>query len=129
LGADAGVVISASHNPYQDNGIKIFDPSGRKLDNATEQKIEADIVAGRFADVNGAVDRRVDNAQSRAGLRRRYLEYLHHDVAGDLSLTGLKIVIDCANGAACDLAPELFASLGAEVLPINNHPDGRNINL
>ena len=79
--------------------------------------------------MNGAFRRRVDNVQSRASLRRRYLDYLHQDVAGDLSLTGLTIVVDCANGAAYDLAPELFASLGAKVLPINNNPDGRNINL
>ena len=129
LGADAGVVISASHNPYQDNGIKIFDPSGRKLDNTTEKKIETDIIEGRFAKPSGALDRRGDNDQSPADLHRRYLDYLHHDVAGDLSLAGLTIVVDCANGAASDLAPELFATLGANVLAINNHPDGRNINL
>jgi len=127
--ADAGVVISASHNPYQDNGIKIFDPSGRKLDNATEQQIEADIVQGRFADVIEGDDGARGNEDRQRVLHGRYLEYLQHDVAADLSLDGLKIIIDCANGAASDLAPELFRRLGADVVPINNHPDGRNINL
>ena len=129
LAADAGVVISASHNPYQDNGIKIFDPSGRKLDNATEQKIEADIGQNRFADVVEGVKRAhgVDDRQRE--LHIRYLDYLQHDVAGELPLQGSTIVVDCANGAASELAPELFERLGANVLPINNHPDGRNINL
>jgi len=130
LSADAGVVISASHNPYQDNGIKIFDPSGRKLDNATEQRIEADVGQNRFADVvegaagpaHGAKDRQRE-------LHSRYLDYLEHNVAGELPLQGSTIVVDCANGAASDLAPELFRRLGAHVLPINNQPDGRNINL
>ncbi|HSQ23779.1 MAG TPA: hypothetical protein VLN44_05205, partial [Pyrinomonadaceae bacterium] len=127
--ADAGVVISASHNPYHDNGIKIFDPSGRKLDNVTEQKIEADIVQGRFADLTDGDSRARGNESRQRELHRRYLDYLQHEVAGDLSLDGLTIVLDCANGAASDLAPELFKRLGANVLPINNHPDGRNINL
>ena len=129
LSADAGVVISASHNPYQDNGIKIFAPSGRKLDNVTEQKIETDIVQRRFADVTDG-DAPVGGYEDRQReLHGCYLDYLQHDVAGDLSLHGIKIVVDCANGAASELAPELFARLGAEVLSINNHPDGRNINL
>ena len=129
LSADAGVVISASHNPYQDNGIKIFAPSGRKLDTATEQKIEADIVQGRFADVTDKDAPGPGNEDRQRELDGRYLDYLQHDVAGDLSLHGIKIVVDCANGAASELAPELFARLSADVLPINNHPDGRNINL
>jgi phosphoglucosamine mutase len=129
LAADAGVVISASHNPYQDNGIKIFDPSGRKLDNATEQKIEADIGENRFADVVEGVKRAHGVEDRQRELHSRYLDYLQHDVAGELPLQGSTIVVDCANGAASELAPELFERLGANVLPINNHPDGRNINL
>ena len=129
LSADAGVVISASHNPYQDNGIKIFDPSGRKLDNATEQKIEADVVQGRFADVIEGDDGGRDNEDRQRELHRRYLDYLQHNVAVDLSLDGLTIVVDCANGAASDLAPKLFRRFGANVVPMNNRPDGRNINL
>lgn len=129
LSADAGVVISASHNPYQDNGIKIFDPSGRKLDNLTEQKIEADIHQARFAEVIQADQGAQGNEDRQRELRSRYLNYLQHDVAGDLSLDGLTIVVDCANGAASELAPELLQRLGANVVPVNNQPDGRNINL
>lgn len=129
LNADAGVVISASHNPYQDNGIKIFDPSGRKLDNPTEEKIEADIVAGRFKSNTPAIEATLDDTTRQSELRSRYLDHLQRNVAGNLSLDGLKLVIDCANGAASELAPDLFGRLGAKVMAINNRPDGRNINL
>jgi phosphoglucosamine mutase len=128
LPADAGVVISASHNPYHDNGIKIFAPSGRKLDDATERRIEADIAEGRFATIDepraGARDR-----LTAGSLREKYLEYLRQEVAGELTLRDLKIVVDCANGAASELAPRLFNELGAHVIAINDQPDGRNINL
>lgn len=129
LKADAGVVISASHNPFEDNGIKIFDPSGRKLDSATETKIEADIAAENFVVGNGAINKHSETDDHGSELRQRYLDYLQHEVAGDLSLQGFLVVIDCANGAASNLAPELFGLLGARVIAINNHPDGRNINL
>jgi len=129
LSADAGVVISASHNPYQDNGIKVFAPSGRKLDSATEQKIEADIGQNRFGDVIERAEGRHGAEDRQPELHSRYLEYLQRDVAGELPLQGSTIVVDCANGAASDLAPELFRRLGANVVPINNRPDGRNINL
>jgi phosphoglucosamine mutase len=129
LSADAGVVISASHNPYQDNGIKVFAPSGRKLDSATEQKIEADIGQNRFGDVIERAEGRHGAEDRQPELHSRYLEYLQRDVAGELPLQGSTIVVDCANGAASELAPELFRRLGADVLPINNRPDGRNINL
>ena len=130
LPADAGVVISASHNPYQDNGIKVFDPSGRKLDEATERRIEKDIAAasGENPSVSGQVPEQAANEKHAAELRMRYLDYLEHNVARDLSLADLTMVVDCANGAAHDLAPELFGRLGAHVVPINNQPDGRNIN-
>jgi phosphoglucosamine mutase len=125
LGLDAGVVISASHNPYQDNGIKVFTPSGRKLDAATEKGIENDIA--RLAE-------QVIPAQSEAEpnavdptLDERYLVHLS-DVFVGLNLSRLKIVLDCANGAASDLAPRLFSDLGAEIVAINTEPDGRNIN-
>jgi phosphoglucosamine mutase len=132
--ADAGVVISASHNPYQDNGIKIFSPSGRKLDDATERLIEADIKAATSQDEQTAseakaVEEGEDDYKESAALRERYLYHLKEvaDSAG-LSLAGLSIVLDCANGAASDLAPALFENLGARVIPINAQPDGRNIN-
>ncbi|HEY0377518.1 MAG TPA: phosphoglucosamine mutase [Pyrinomonadaceae bacterium] len=131
LPADAGVVISASHNPYQDNGIKIFAPSGRKLDDATERLIEADIEARKGGGEPGAEgDSPPDeNGTARAAdLRTRYLDFLAQEIGRDLSLGGLRLVIDCANGAACGLAPALFERLGAHVAIINNEPDGRNIN-
>lgn len=129
LPADAGVVISASHNPYNDNGIKIFDPSGRKLDDTTERKIEADIFEGRFKEESqGSVDEPSDDSRA-IDLREQYLAYLRHEVARDLSLHDLKIVLDCAHGAASELAPRVFGDLGANITAINNQPDGRNINL
>jgi phosphoglucosamine mutase len=135
LPADAGVVISASHNPYEDNGIKIFSPSGRKLDDATERLIEADINAAAASQDEQAAREAVpveeveDDYKESASLRERYLGHLREvaDAAG-LSLAGLSIVLDCANGAAFDLAPALFEGLGARVRAINASPDGRNIN-
>lgn len=127
--ADAGVVISASHNPYQDNGIKVFEPSGRKLDDATERKIEIDIAEKASEPADPLSDRSGFDEPDGPALRSRYLEYLSRDVARDLSLSDLSIVVDCANGAAYELAPELFNRLGAQVVAINHEPDGRNINL
>ncbi|MCA1850170.1 MAG: phosphoglucosamine mutase [Acidobacteria bacterium] len=130
--ADAGVVISASHNPYYDNGIKIFAPSGRKLDDATERLIEQDIEAEKGSGPEGvgqsAVAEDEREVQRAAALREKYLSYLAEEVADSLTLEGLSIVVDCANGAAYELAPALFGRLGARVLAINNAPDGRNIN-
>jgi phosphoglucosamine mutase len=130
LPADAGVVISASHNPYQDNGIKVFEPSGRKLDDATERLIEKDVNEGAVlnAPPHGREQTNPDNEQKAEELRTRYLDYLVHDVSHDLSLANLTIVVDCANGAAYELAPQLLRRLGANVIAINNEPDGRNIN-
>ena len=129
LPTDAGVVISASHNPYEDNGIKIFTASGRKLDDPTERRIEADIADGRFENLS-IFDAASSESEVRAvELHELYLTYLRHDVARDVALQGLKMVIDCANGAASELAPKLFNDLGANVTAINHHPDGHNINL
>lgn len=130
LPAQAGVVISASHNPYTDNGIKVFEPSGRKLDDATERQIEADIAAqAANSKLPGHEDSDSPGSDRSAELRSRYLDYLANEVGRDLSLSKLTIVIDCANGAAYDIAPELFTRLGARVIAINNNPNGRNINL
>lgn len=142
LPADAGVVITASHNPYLDNGIKIFAPSGRKLDDATERLIEADVKAqsstasddqrGTQGNEQDPLNEQIEtalNPQHAAGLRARYRDYLIEEVADALDLTSLKIVVDSANGAASDLAPDLFNGLGAQVIAINNSPNGRNINL
>ena len=138
LPADAGVVISASHNPFEDNGIKVFDPSGRKLDDATERLIETDIAAAMATTASDQDPGKNDPEQALSlvgfedgnapALHRRYLDYLAHEVAGDLSLASLTVVVDCANGAAYELAPQLFTRLGARVISINNEPDGRNIN-
>ena len=122
-GYDAGIVISASHNPFEDNGIKVFLPSGKKLDSSIEKLIEEDIEAGEIAPVAPIVL----NEDLVEGFDEKYLEHLRSAAEGS-SLAGFSIVLDCANGAAYDLAPKLFRSLGAEVLVINNSPDGRNIN-
>ena len=126
LPADAGVVISASHNPYHDNGIKVFDPSGRKLDDAMERLIEADIAESGSSRTPQEINSLAPNGS--AELRTRYRDYLAVEVAGDLSLDGMRIVIDCANGASYEIAPDLFARLGADVIAINSQPDGKNIN-
>jgi phosphoglucosamine mutase len=141
LPADAGVVISASHNPYHDNGIKIFAPTGRKLDDATERLIESDIYAefreGGDAAAAGTFDESVAEGNRRraaeadgvaAELRALYLDYLSGEVAAGLNLEGLSVVLDCANGAASELAPALFSRLGARVVSTFDAPDGRNIN-
>jgi phosphoglucosamine mutase len=145
LGADAGVVVSASHNPYQDNGIKIFAPTGRKLDDATERLIEADIHEHGRSRGEGAADAQApsttetgsDSARApeseadaaRASeLAARYLDFLDGEIGGGLRLDGLRLVVDCANGAASRLAPELLARLGARVTAISDRPDGQNIN-
>jgi phosphoglucosamine mutase len=134
LPADAGVVISASHNPFQDNGIKIFAPSGRKLDDATERLIEADIKAEKGSPTTEAAtaDTPADEAEAEvnlaSALREHYLKFLVEEIGSGLSLDGLSIVADCANGAAFELAPALLNRLGARVITINDRPDGRNIN-
>lgn len=133
LPADAGVVISASHNVYSDNGIKIFAPSGRKLDEATERLIESDVFSQSARSTANAGDQSSRFATSRAGgadeLRARYLDFLADEIGQNMSLGGIRLVLDCANGASSDIAPELFRRLGATVIVINNAPDGRNINL
>jgi phosphoglucosamine mutase len=129
LPAAAGVVISASHNGYQDNGFKIFAPSGRKLDDDTERLIEADILKHReekSSSPNAEVH--LPDEDLAADLRSRYLDFLQHEIAAGLSLNNQTIVVDTANGAASSIAPQLFQRLGASVVAINDKPDGRNIN-
>ncbi|HSS22268.1 MAG TPA: phosphoglucosamine mutase [Pyrinomonadaceae bacterium] len=131
LPADAGIVISASHNPYRDNGLKIFAPSGRKLDEQTERLIEADIYSERekAGHATRPITAATTGAAQAAELRGRYLDFLANEIGGGLSLRNLRLVLDCANGAASQLAPELFERLNAQVTPINNNPNGQNINL
>ncbi len=122
---DAGVVISASHNPYQDNGIKIFLPNGKKIDETVEREIEKDIYG---VDVENQVTGELGELDVRAkDYQESYLDYLA-DEFKTLDLSGYKIIIDCANGAACELAPKLFRRFGAEIIAVNDTPDGRNIN-
>ncbi|HEU4510143.1 MAG TPA: phosphoglucosamine mutase [Pyrinomonadaceae bacterium] len=127
LQAAAGVVISASHNPYQDNGIKIFAPTGQKIDDSVERQIESDV----FAKVEPPAPktRKPVSPQLEEILRQDYLNFLANKVGAGLGLQGLTIVVDCANGASCMLAPALLTRLGAKVIAINASPDGRNINL
>ena len=128
LGADAGVVISASHNPYQDNGIKIFAPSGQKMDDSVERVIEADIFAG-VSPPHASSDSPLPSPEQEAELQQQYLAFLSDQIADGLDLRELKIVVDCANGASSALAPDLFNRVGAKTVTINCNPDGRNINL
>jgi phosphoglucosamine mutase len=119
-----GVVISASHNRYEDNGIKFFDSSGGKLSDELEERIEAELdqpVITRQSNFLGRA-RRVD------GLREDYQRFCAASVPGGIDLRGMKIVIDCANGAGYKVGPRLLADLGAEVIPIGCSPNGRNIN-
>lgn len=124
--ADLGVMLSASHNPYQDNGIKLFGPDGYKLSDEAEQEIarlmESDIDQYRAAPDRLGKARRIENA------RGRYIEYVKHTFPKHLSLEGLKIVLDCAHGAAYTVGPIILQELGAEVIVIGDEPDGYNIN-
>lgn len=133
LPADAGVVISASHNVYRDNGIKIFAPSGRKLEEETERLIESDVFSQRDAaapnDGVHSFATVTTNQVEASHLKSRYLHFLANEIGQDLSLGEIRLVLDCANGASYEVAPELFRRLGANVTTINNTPDGRNINL
>src|SRR6185503_19803557 len=128
LQAAAGVVISASHNPYQDNGIKIFAPTGEKIDDSVERLIESDVYANIELPAPSQTNRRPISPALEEILRQEYLNFLAFKIGNELSLAGLTIVVDCANGASSALAPALFTRLGAKVIAINCNPDGRNIN-
>lgn len=123
--ADLGVMISASHNPYEDNGIKLFGPDGYKLSDADEMKIEALILDG---EIPLASSERIGRARRVEDGRGRYIHFVKSTFPSHLKLEGLKIALDCANGAAYNTAPATFWELGAEVVPIGVTPDGKNIN-
>ena len=125
--ADAGIVISASHNPYQDNGIKIFSGSGYKLSDEEEEVIEKLILEGKLPE-KVPPPREMGRAKRIEDVLGRYIVFLKNTFPRDLSMEGMKIVIDAGNGAAYRVAPETFIELGADVDVINNKPDGININ-
>lgn len=127
-GFAAGVVISASHNPYHDNGVKLISPSGMKLPDAAEADIERMIISSNGSSRATASAKVARSDEQVHGLHEDYLEGLRAAVLPGAAIAGMKIVLDCANGAASDLAPQLFRSLGASVTAIHNAPDGRNIN-
>ena len=125
FGCKFGVVISASHNPYDDNGIKFFDATGSKLSDELEEQIEAYLDGPALTRESSALGRatRVDKS------RVVYQEFCASTMPPGIDLSGLKIVIDCANGAAYKVAPRVLSDLGAEMIPIGCSPNGRNINL
>jgi phosphoglucosamine mutase len=146
---DAGVVISASHNPFGDNGIKVFSTSGQKIADALERKIEQDLDGSDNADgahfvttgdagegqrhsdraaQSGLPQERKAEAHYNPGYVDRYIEFLVRDVGKGLQLDGVRLALDCANGASYKVAPAVFAALGAQVHVISAQPDGRNIN-
>lgn len=124
LHACAGIVISASHNPYNDNGIKFFSSAGTKLPDEVETAIEEELVLPMSTVDSATLGKaeRVDDAEG------RYIEFCKSTIPMSLSLKGLKIVVDCANGATYKVAPSVFDELGADVISIGNTPDGLNIN-
>lgn len=124
LGADAGVVISASHNPFHDNGIKFFSAHGEKLDDATEEAIEAAIDQPLLTVEAGQLGK----ARRSVEAIGRYVEFCKATVVRGFALRGLKVVLDCAHGATYQVAPLLFAELGAQVTTIGAAPNGLNIN-
>jgi phosphoglucosamine mutase len=123
----AGVVISASHNPYHDNGVKLISSSGTKFPDLVEAALEGSILAPSSATA-GTVAPGAFNDRSGEKLHEKYLAGLREAVFPGAKLAGMKVVLDCANGAASSLAPALFRSLGASVIAMNDAPDGRNIN-
>lgn len=127
LRADAGVVISASHNPYQDNGIKFFSSEGYKLPDEIEEQMESLIFSNDIDSIRPTAEEvgkayRIDDAEG------RYVSYIKTSFPKEYDLSGMKIVIDCANGAAYKAAPLVMQELGADIIVLNNRPDGCNIN-
>jgi phosphoglucosamine mutase len=121
---DAGVVISASHNPFHDNGVKLFSHQGMKFPDTVEEEIEREIETFfREGKTSAAARLPIDDS-----LHSQYLDFLRRRVLDGANLKGLRVVLDCANGAAYQLGPELFRSLGCDVVTIGTEPDGKNIN-
>ena len=126
LRADLGVMITASHNPFEDNGIKFFGPDGQKLSDAVEMEIEALMAAGLEQGL--ASSARIGRAKRIDDSQARYIEFAKRTFPRNLKLDGLRIVIDCAHGAAYKVAPEVLWELGADIVTMGVTPDGTNIN-
>ena len=124
--ADAGVVISASHNPFQDNGIKIFSGDGFKLADELEQEIE-DLIFSQKMEVLRPVAGDIGKARRIEDSKGRYIVFLKHAFPRQFSLDDFHVVVDCAHGATYGVAPHVFEELGARVSALNVHPDGTNI--
>nr|WP_298094903.1 phosphoglucosamine mutase [uncultured Shinella sp.] len=127
LRADIGVMISASHNPFYDNGIKLFGPDGYKLSDELEMEIEELLEKDMMAQLAKSAE--IGRAKRIDGVHDRYIEHAKRTLPRDVTLQGLRIAIDCANGAAYRVAPAALWELGADVVTIGNEPDGLNINL
>ena len=126
--AAAGIVVSASHNPYQDNGIKIFGADGFKLPDEAEAAIEAAVLAGPSVDDSSSADHRIGRVRVHTDAEAVYADFLRACIPAPPGSNHLKIVLDCANGAACRVAPQVFADRGSHLEALNVHPDGFNIN-
>lgn len=124
LGADFGIVISASHNPYQDNGIKFFDREGEKLSDAIEEAIEAELDAPPVT----RDSRALGQAKTASAARADYMSFCKSTIPAGMGLEDFKIVVDASHGAAYKVAPRLMSDLGADVVPVGCSPNGRNIN-
>ena len=122
--ASAGVVISASHNPFQDNGVKFFSADGTKLTDETEQQIE-NYLDREMQTVSSEKLGKVERVEDAAG---RYIEFCKRAIPNEITLDGLRVVVDCANGATYHVSPDVFSELGADVVTIAADPDGLNIN-
>ncbi len=125
--ADAGIVVSASHNPYEDNGIKIFGPDGYKLDDAIEERLE-ELILGTELDKKRAQGTRIGSALRLDDAQGRYIAFVKASFPSNQTLDGVKVVVDAAHGAAYKVAPAVFRELGATVHSIGVKPNGRNIN-
>lgn len=126
LRADLGVVISASHNPYYDNGIKFFGPDGYKLSHTREQELETLVATNQIDGL--ASSHNLGKASRLESASGRYIEFVKNTLARTIRLDGLKVVIDCAHGAAYKVAPKVLWELGADIIPLGVEPDGFNIN-
>lgn len=126
IGADAGVMISASHNPFEYNGIKIFNGEGYKLPDELEEKIETIVLECEYENADMPIGEEIGRLSRRDDIVERYIEHVKEST--DTSFSGLRVAIDCANGSSSRMAEKLFCSLGAEVLMLSDKPNGININ-